>query len=253
MRQLRASCYPPVDHKGPFWSCDALPVEKTEIARLCSPFRVITPEPADWREKGYETISIPDNPECKIPWVRITVIRKSPGGNDLEISAHFLPNKWLREHPEADKKIERPPPVNPTTVEPTNTNDHEDASADQRNTGHAERPESKPGQPILRTATPVIDGALESTLVLNTIRPIMRKLLTCYAPDKSRPGRASRVNLHWIITPKGRTKGVEIYEEDVGDAKVLRCLRRQIEQTRFPAVKRGKTEVIFPFIFTIAE
>jgi hypothetical protein len=47
------------------------------------------------------TVSVVDDPACKAPWVWVSAVRKTPGGDWFSLDAYFLPKKWIDEHPEA--------------------------------------------------------------------------------------------------------------------------------------------------------
>lgn len=251
LRRLKVQCYAPIGHQRRQVHCDGQSVERTRIdSNLCSPFKVISPEAPDWRERGYETISLPENPKCKVPWVWISVVRKTPLGNELHLDAHFLPKKWLDKHPEANEKIERPI-VGPSIVEPVGAERGEEKLTPDDGSG-LDGEQEPPARGILRSGTPAVDGEIDPPLISKAVSSSMGKLKACYeaALDKNLPQK-SRVQIHWLVTTKGKAANVEIEEDNVGDAKLLRCLRREIAQTKFPAEKRGITEVVYRFIFEV--
>jgi hypothetical protein len=254
LRRLRVQCYAPLGHQRKQVHCDGQSVERTRIdSSLCSPFKVVSPEAPDWRDKGYEAISLPENPKCKVPWVQISVVRKSPKGNELHLDAHFLPKKWLDKHPEANEKIARPL-VGPSVDEPAGAERREEKLTPDAGSGLDSEREPVPGRGILRNETPAVDGEIDPRLISKAVWSSMGKLKACYeaALDRNLPQK-SRVQIHWKVTTKGKAANVEIEEENVGDVKLLRCLRREISQTQFPAEKRGSTEVVYPFIFDVGD
>jgi len=212
---------------------------------------VVTPEPADWREKGYETVAIPENPECKIPWVRMTVIRKSPDGNELVLEAHVLPKKWLHEHPETIDKIERSS-IRPSPDEPVGVERREGTqSLDDGSDLDKEQVRKHKGG-ILTHQTPAVDGEIEPHRISKAVFSRATQLKACYEAALARNlPRKSLVQIHWKVTTKGRATNVEIEEDNVGDPRLLQCLRHEIAQTSFPAEKGGPTDVVFHFIYDV--
>jgi len=120
LRQLEARCdssqehdWQNVEYAGRW--CDAQRVMRSPLPSECAVFSTFGNWPVDSSfEKEVTSVGIPENPECKQPWVDVVAIRKSPGGDWMQMYARFLNRKWLAEHPEPDAS----PPAESPTVEP---------------------------------------------------------------------------------------------------------------------------------------
>jgi hypothetical protein len=118
--------------------------------------------------------------------------------------------------------------------------------------GHGDEDEIAPGHIVVTYGTPAIDGELERAAINKAMGPNLRRLGECLL-SSARMNLAShkKIQLHWIVTVKGKATRIEIEEEDVGAPEVLRCVRDVIASIEFPRTHRGITEVVYPLRFRI--
>jgi hypothetical protein len=252
LRRLRASCESADEHDNPRQWCNARSLVRTRIPRECIEFRIFGSWPVvNPQHNEGMSVLVAEGPDCKTPWYWVSAVRKTPGGDWFELDAYFLPKKWLDQHPEANDKIERrlvrPSPDVPAGAEGGEEGQTPDAESDL---DKEQVPEHTGG--TLTHEAPAVDGEIDSFRMSKAVFSRGANLKACYEAALARNlPRKSLVQIHWKVTTKGRATNVEIEEENVGDPKLLLCLRHEIAQTSFPAEKGGPTDVVFHFIYDV--
>ena len=104
---------------------------------------------------------------------------------------------------------------------------------------------------VIRIEPPYLDGEIDPAEISRAIHTNLGKFQDCYDSALKRKDTAQgRIQLHWTITPKGKMKGMEIQDDDVGDPRFLQCLRAAIAQMPLPVpADGGKASVGLVFIF----
>jgi hypothetical protein len=110
LRYLWAYCWAANDQpEGKGGRCDTERLERTPKSKACrdSEFKNFD----GWQNISPEgegiSVGVPADSACKQPWVGVEVIRKNQAGDRFSIVAHFLPRKWLDEHPEDAKDAKK--------------------------------------------------------------------------------------------------------------------------------------------------
>ena len=96
-----------------------------------------------------------------------------------------------------------------------------------------------------------VDGAVDSASVSKTIRGSSAAVKRCY--DKAllvNPTLKGKISVTILINEKGRVESVEISEDTVKDAEVVKCIKGVVSRLRFPKPDGGPASVTFPFVFT---
>ena len=96
-----------------------------------------------------------------------------------------------------------------------------------------------------------VDGAVDSASVSKTIRGSSIAVKRCY--DKAllvNPTLKGKVSVTILINEKGRVESVEISEDTIKDAEVVKCIKGVVSRLRFPKPDGGPASVTFPFVFS---
>jgi hypothetical protein len=108
LRQLHAVCESAHGHDNPQLWCSARSLFRTRVSSECEIFKGFGSwPPVASQGKAGTSVSVPEDPACKAPWVWVSAVRKTPGGDWFSLDAYFLPKKWLDEHPEDEKDAKR--------------------------------------------------------------------------------------------------------------------------------------------------
>jgi len=96
-----------------------------------------------------------------------------------------------------------------------------------------------------------VDGAVDSASVAKTIRGSSAAVKRCY--DKAllaNPTLKGKVSVTILINEKGRVESIDIAEDTLKDAEVIKCIKGVIGRLRFPKPEGGPASVTFPFMFS---
>jgi len=117
-------------------------------------------------------------------------------------------------------------------------------AAQEKDAGHS-------SQGVIRIEPPYLDGEIDPAEISRAIHTNLGRFHDCYDSELKRKATAAgRIQLHWTITPKGKMKGMEIQDDDVGDPRFLQCLRTTLAQMSLPVPADGnKASVGLVFTF----
>jgi len=101
------------------------------------------------------------------------------------------------------------------------------------------------------TATPEVDGALDSDAIAKVVRSRKRMVQDCYERELKRdPTLAGKIEIEFTIGSSGRVDEALVASNRMGSDAVGDCIVSRLKRWRFPKPDGGSVTVSFPFIFT---
>jgi len=103
----------------------------------------------------------------------------------------------------------------------------------------------------VKTATPEVDGDLDSGAIARVVRSRMRMVKNCYERElKRNPGLGGKIEVEFTIGEDGRIEEALVIDNAMGSDAVADCILGRLKRWRFPKPDGGSVTVSYPFIFT---
>ncbi|MEZ4272983.1 MAG: AgmX/PglI C-terminal domain-containing protein [Myxococcota bacterium] len=93
-------------------------------------------------------------------------------------------------------------------------------------------------------------GKMSRAALARVINSNAKDIRRCYAEArKTNPTAQGRIDLQWVVDASRFAQRVRVVSDDVGSAKLIRCLQTVVKRWRFPEPKGGAALVSYPFTF----
>jgi TonB family protein len=116
--------------------------------------------------------------------------------------------------------------------------------------GLGEKAEQRVGN-VQASAPEVDSGALDPQAIARVVKGRLSAVKECYEHElKRNPKLSGKVVIRFTIEEDGRTTGVSVEDNSMGNADVGTCIVSRFERFRFPKPSGGQVTATFPFIFT---
>ena len=98
--------------------------------------------------------------------------------------------------------------------------------------------------PKVFAGKPIVSGSLDKKIVQRIMRRAKRKFLYCYNRElQKRQDLSGKVGVKFVIGPSGKVISARINNDGkvttIKNAKVERCIVRQVKRLKFPSPKGG--------------